>query len=1594
MATKTARILSYLPPTFKVGNGASPLYAVVDAFGEQLLQAENSLGAVMLSHWVDHADTGAEFITDLACFGALYGLAPRGAAKDVAKFAFQTCVPVSADEKVEEFREHLKRYVRTFIDGTVTVQGILRIVAEALGLHIADRYTDMDTWWTDGNDPFVTTDARTDDTALILFGTRAASAKGTAASAAQVMGPRLNDPIDLSGGSILRIRLDGTATAAIDLVTLKYKVPLSEVVKAINQRFASPIAQAVNGVLRLASRTSGSMSSLELPDGDHDAASELLGLRPLAASGTGPTAAALRGHTDLVGNLDLSKHRFLRVRVDQQRVAEVDCAGHPPKLKTLAELVPAINRAFGFKLASADKSRLVLTSPTRGAKSSLLIEPAAAQDAAAFLGFQERRAQGSGPQSARLAGIRSLGESVNLSGRSKIRVALDGGAAVTVNCAGKDPLKTQPGEIIRAINTAFAGKHVASLQSHGAIALSSTKSGPPSSIRLIPLAAEDGTEAIFGLMPRNFHGADEAPARITGSPDLEAGADLRSQHLLQISVDGGPPIVSDLWHVSGDLEAVKLPEITRTLNESLGAAVASHDGHHLILTSPTTGPEATVSLLPLEDVRTRRFVTRAYITDEAAPAIFGFLRMKASGTPAEPARLQGETDLSTGVDLRKKRFLRITVDGGKPEDFDFAKAISVPRGATLDEIVTVINARFHAEIASNDGHYLILTSRSIGSNASITISDPAGEDAFGPLFGADPDFIHGSEGTGIILKGTVGLSAGVDLSKVDTIKIGLDGVPPQEIVCAGPAPAHTTLDQIAARINSAVGSMIAAGERGHLLLALPPGAAQRQIEFAVPESRDATAAIFGFEAPRAYLGAPPSSAKVVGAAALEHNLDLSTHRFLTIAADDIPATEVDCAMGSSDPSRVRSQEVVKAINSVLGAPIARLEGNRLVVASRRAGLQSFVQIHRHGAGYAGDVLFGPNINPLAHGMDPAAALIRGKIHLTAPMNLAGRSILRLAVNGARSVDIDIRGAAADRTTLREIIERINAVVPGVASPDSDDHLVLKSPTTGETSSLELLPLRALELMDYPPTPVREPTRKVQHGSRFRVENSGADDTDVAFQLTAPQGESGMQFVDVTGRTRIRVIDVLRAGDTLSLATEDGSVQAEISGLDGAIRRVPASAILTGSLGGEAFVPFDGEWPLTGGMGADYPPLLQLNDPGAAAIVELRAREDILRGERILIKVNQSLLQSSTAAAFDVTLRREAADPARQVIEKYAGVLIGRGPSSDSLTIRIATKPSELVHAEERDKADALKLVIGTSEFIYTNCHASRFDSAKFPNEPERGSGDFFNAEDARFSGGTCREWALFDISRFSDAPPENEAAYFGPPFPMADPAVNLQVNWTRFQPGAFTVNLPADLDEQFGARFDQGRFGLPKGAAEQYEGVLTEPASDPNYLAKQVNAHSTLVTAAPFPKSTPPAGWDALTMPFIHPRSRNLTGGTNTEFARMYLAEDGVPGLIELRARVKGEWGNTIAVTSKRSGTVRFDMSIGYEGVRLESAREIALAGRIFGPGDNPLSQLTAQILKPSSVGILQAKAAGVLASLTRDRTDIPPGNELLSIGK
>lgn len=862
MPTKTDRILSYLPSTFGALPKPTALYSVADAFGNELLQAENSLAALMLAHWVDHADRGAELIDDLARIAALYGLAPQ------------------PEESVEEFREHLKRYVRTFLDGTVTVQGILRVTAEALGLHIADAYNQMDTWWTrkgagperSRGDTLITVELRGDDAAKLLFGVEAASVKGQAAQPARIVGKvDLSGDIDLSGGTKLRLKLDAAAPVDIDLMGL---TTLEQIKQAINAKI-SDVAESDGGHLVLYSLTEGAASRLEVLEIPDDAAPRFLGLLSHSYSGSAASKAEVTSKPDLSGGVDLREARYLRLLIDGQHLAEVDCAskatdpGHPTNVQ-LEQIKQAINEALGVDVASHDGKHLILTSPTSGFNSSIAFQPAAAQDARGRLfGPIETFHAGRDARSAEAIGINDLSRGVNLSTRSRLRIRVDSRPPVTVSCAGNDPANTLLSEITAAL-TAQLGLGTASHDGRF-LHLASPTAGPASSIVFESLPPdEDATEILFGITSRIFEGSNATSAWLAGTPDLGAGVDLAALHSVQITVDGGGPVEVNARREALDSRKVKPNEIVKAINAALKQVVASHDGEHLILTSPTMGGASQIVIEPLTVTRYRRFVTRAYTTDDAAQAVFGFFDKEALGTPATAARVIGKIDLSRGVDLRQTHFLRLSIDGRPALDIDCAG--TRPRATVIDEVVSKINTKTNSKlgfsVASHDGQHLILTSPNAGGGSRIAFEPTRAADAMNTLFGVQPPTFRGQDASRVTFVGVVDLSAGIDLPANAAVKLRIDG-DEFEIPLTEAAPVHKTLNEIVIAINLNSIKTVAHHDGKHLILASPSTGSTSRVEFLVPSGSDTTQAILGITLPRAYHGqtlSPPRSWARIGQA--------------------------------------------------------------------------------------------------------------------------------------------------------------------------------------------------------------------------------------------------------------------------------------------------------------------------------------------------------------------------------------------------------------------------------------------------------------------------------------------------------------------------------------------------------------------------------------------------------------------------------------------------------------------------------------------------------------------------------------------------------
>lgn len=1617
MPTKTDRILGYLPETFITSPRPEVLYPLVDAFGNELLLGENSLAAIMLSHWVDFADKNASQINDLEKLAALYGLAPW---REESGETLET---------VEEFREHLKRYVRTYLEGTVTVQGILRVTAETLGLRIAaDEADQLDRWWTRTNDAVVTTESPRNDAAVRLNFERR-SASGSSASPAQMTGSvDLSEGVNLQGTNILRVKVDG-AFHEINLtegLAPTATLTLQQIVEVINRAPLPAIASHDGRHLSLSSTSGGPAGKLEIVSGPNDAAPRLLGLAARSYHGAPATRAEFKSNVDLTNPVDLSNERYLRLQIDGTNLAEIDVAGPDPSNTTLNNIRDRINDAFPeLNVADHDGKHLILRSPKKGLESRISVLFAAAQDAAGkILGVSSLVEIGNEAKPARVDSTRDLRTTIDLSERSNIRLRIDGTGPLTINCAGVNSEKTQRTEILEAINAAFQ-KQVAVTNDRG-ISVISPVAGPASEIVFEPPNSRDATLDIFGIGPLIFKGSAPTVARLVAAPTLTGnGIDVRANNLLLLALDGGSAVEIDLREAAQTLDearALPLNRVTDHINQAFAPAqVASTDGEKLFLTSPRSGGVSKVEVLARETTRKRRFVTRAIVTDEAAQQVFGFIEKTSRGTPPTSASLAGDIDLSLSADLTTTRFLRLQVDGFPAVEIDCAGGR--PRATTLAEVISRINSALRTvgltvDVAKSDGKHLRLLSPSQGATSRIAILPP--RVALDKLLGVEPGTFRGADATSVNFTGTADLSAGVALPANAKIKLGIDGAPAAEIVLNGSTPIRRSPFEIANAINTFFKAQVATTDGRLLELHSAKKGANSQIKFEVPAADDVTRAIFGIAGPREYHGAVATRARVTGKRDLSGSTDLSVFRSLVVSFDGAAELIVDCASKAPDPKAVTLSQIVEAIGTNASASP---EGKFLILTSPSAGPTAQVSLHDFPDVDASRKLLGSS--PVtATGESGLPARITGEKSLIAPVNLSRRGALRIAVDGSRTADIDVTGSVPAKTTPEEIVNRINRQFPNLATLDADSHLQLTSPTTDSASSVSLEPVRVLEVLEYPSRATPPLAFLVKHNDIWSVVNDGVTDTDAEIRITAPHGTVGPTVVNSGVDWSVHLFVVLELRETIRLFRDAQlGLQAEIIRPDGKRLLVAGSKIQSGPLGAQAVVPFDRPWDLSG-----RPPSLQLNNAEASGIVRLKALTDskitveidegdikplepqtpaadgkpgrlvgrlinyksdfrlvnadgepiatLLPGSDVNLQLNVQrvvrvegpihsgsppvILVQAIARLFDVKIYGVTDD---KPLELYRGVSIGVGiGDSDSLVRQIngasaRATASALVRAEELDKAIVLSIPPGKTTFRYLDCVGSRFNRARFNY--------------SRFPDGVCGERGVFNVSRFNNSPPERIRPVFTtkPPFP--EPPVKVEFRSNRFTAGSFVVNLPADLPPRFGARFNEARFGTDQ--PEVYAGAVAEPEDDDKFLVKLISPpsgdKSNLVKAKLVGNLE--TGFTAVHMPFRKLEFLRLGGAGRP--ARLYLKEDGLTKFILLEAREEGAWGNEIAVSARQAGAAIYDVSISYRGGRVEQARSIVLGA---------IKETVQELLQPGPSGVLQAKAAGVRVDVTRERAE------------
>lgn len=1637
MATKTDRILSYLPSTFRVTPRPDVLYALIDAFGKDLLLAENSLAAIMAAHWVDYADRNAANITDLAKIAALYGLAPR-------RESDLTGDPLApgADEvleTVEEFREHLKRYIRTFLEGTVTVQGILRVTAEALALQIADDYKDLDCWWQRRSQTLTTIVPRLEDAAPAVFGMKAGQVAGQSAHPAQVKGSvDLSNGINLRGANFLRLKIDGENPIEIDLTmgANAANVSLDAIIATLNQPLTGQaIARAENGLLSITSLNSGASSRIEIRDGLGDSAERVFGLVPWIYRGSEAQSAQVIGTVTLSDSLDLRQHRYLRLVVDRTRVAEIDCAGANPAQTTPQQVCDAINQALqiaNFATLQAGHY-LKFTSPITGFNSSIAFQAPAAQDAKAFLfGEVQSFYIGQDPQPAKFKSQRDLSQGIDLRDRVTLRFQVDSNATITVNCAGNDPRNTQITEIVTAINQA-AQADIAT-QDGQFITLASRNTGSSARLILDTASTHDALEAIFGAHPRVFEGRDATAAAIVSVPNLTQELNPQPDKFLQltaiqIAVDGGSPVEIPLRiNLRSPGENIStaqrrhVHEIASAINYAF-PNLAIADQQRLILRSSTFGDASRLEILPLETQQTQRFITRAKIADEAAPNIFGFLEQEAQGNSGTNAQIIGAVDLSRSVDLQAQPYLRIKIDNHPPIDINCAG--QRPRVTAIDEVVNAINTRLGRSIASHDGQHLSLTSPTVSKESRIAVTEPQAGDAIAAL-GLQSGTFKGQDAKKVSFVGLVDLHQGITLPPHAAIKLGIDGADPIEIFFAGAEPNFQRLDQLLLKINATLNQVIAKTDGQHISLTSPSTGTNSKIQFAVPTTgANVTTTLLGITPPRLYEGSNAIAAQIIGNISL-NTVDLRIARFLRIRVGNTAVKEIDCAAGVAigQLSAVTLNEIINAINTAIPElASADPEGTHLVLRSPQPN-QEFV-LEPYTSGDARKRLLGA-VPTEVIGTDPTPAVITGTVDLSRPANLSRRSLLRLVVNGDRAVDIDVGGFDPGSTFSDEIIAAINAVLPGLATLNLDDRLQLTAPNQGSDSRLALLPLRYLDLIEYAPKPMHILPRSVRHGDHWAIDNPGVVESSSEITIHAPFGVEGPMLVNTALGWRVRVFTLLDRGESVTLQTDVNlGLQAMVTAANGATRRVPSDRILVGPLGGQVWVPFVGAAPLN--QDTEHQLTLQLNNPLAAQIVRLRARQADQDTGEITVTVVES-------APIIVTPTNEIANGSKVILtgrvrtqsstvqlvdaseDPIARLKPGAGVTLSAYQDRVVTL-SGILYADHTLLVQQIDLLVdvtvqpthGTAEhyprvtiggpttdnsLVYQICVRSRLVVATALNKgqvltlPQGKSNwiyldcyssrfDQANFDEGHFVGGICYERGIFDISRFEneEEPPQLAAVFASAT--IVDPPVEITFAWQTYQPGSFQVNLPADLPTPFGARFNQARFSQEKGKPDLYPEAVLEKTGSPSF--DQAHSLVSLINERSNLVEAEevdriPLGWKPVTLPFRKPQ--RLTLGTASKPAQIYLIE---------KALADQGVNRFIKVQAREPGAWGNDLKVSarpagaamYEVTIAYTASRFENARRVA--LGNSLSVLTQEILHPQPIGVLQAKAAGVEVNVTRE---------------
>lgn len=1311
-----------------------------------------------------------------------------------------------------------------------------------------------------------------DDAAPRLLGLAPRVFAGSDAVAASYASPvDLSSGVDLGAVRFVRLRIDGTTLAEIDLAgAAPESTSLDELRDAINGALAAPVAAHDGQTLTLTSPTAGAASSIAfLTAAAQDASQLVFGPHPTVVTGRDAAPASVTGTVDLSRGADLGERSVLAVSFDGAAETEIDCAGAVPENTQLPELVAVINAAAGTEIASHNGRNLILSGKVAGPGGSLTVGEADAGDASGLLlGLVPRTADGADATGAEVRGAVDLSRGIDLSVRSFLRVATDFHPPVTLDlAAGGDASGMTAADIAAAIVAAEGGPDAAAIDER--LVLRSPSVGAASALTLEPVVeveerrflsrvpvVEEAARAVFGFASARAEGQPARAAELVGTVDVSRGVDLRGDRFLRIAIDGAPAV--DIDCAGPRPRTTSSAEIVARINAALGVEAASVAGRRVVLRSPTSGAGSRVEL-------------QAPQATDAAELLLGVSTAEARGRAATRVSFVGTADLSAGVDLSGRSHLRLSVDDGAAVEIDCAGP--APSATTLGQIAIAINIALGINIASHDGAHVLLTSPTVGTAGALEILAPAASDATETILGISPERSYrGAEATAARITGLPDRSGGVDVSVRRFLRLKIDAAAPVEIDCASTAgnPVTASLDDIAGAINAATGATLASHSGGHLVLASPSPGASSRVLVEPTTAGDAREAILG-AIPDEAEGAASTAATLVGEVDLRRGVDLSQRSALRIGQGAAAPEDVDLA--GEAPAATSAEEIVSAIDARFPG-MATLESDgrlRLTSTAGDGGALSVLPIR-----YFEVVEFPPvervrSVSELRHAdrviLDNTGAVaMPARLTLASTLGVAAPSVVDLSAG----TEVTVRGAVAPGGSVT-IVRRGDGVALEGAEPWE---------VAGAAPRALALPLAPH--LDWP----LDTSRGMATGTGARRQVT----------ITHPEGDETISVVEIGRAPSQPVIGLAPA-----VAIPDASAEELPSDVHLGRLRVE----------GKGYALFaEGDARIAGVDGA----ALETVDRLVGTLVAVKGPLLGLGGSAVIVAEAVRGLLDLRIVSADAT----SGDP---VEETHSGIVLAAPDAFGALSVvrRLNwTFGRGLVRAEIFAASDALTLSRGKSARVLMHCLAARFDHARF------------NA--ARFAGGPCLQQGVFDVSRFAETPRAAVTPVFAPVDAYPGVTADVEIAWHEHEAGAAEINLPLDLPPRFGARFNMDRFAIASDAPESVPGLTVEPPGDPDHFAQRLEegaSESVLVSAKAV--DTVPIGFSAVAVPFARPRF--LAGGRPDRAARLFLVVDEVPGFIEISSLLPGEAGTRISVVVRDAGPGLFDMLVAFDGARFENAR-------------------------------------------------------------